>query len=397
MLKKPIRYSISDSNLRISMKKSTNQREYFLDAIRAYLMLLGIPFHLSLIYSSHHWAVNSSHSSLVFTLLNDFIHAFRMQVFFVISGYFSFMLYQRYERRRWLQVRLERVVIPLLAAIPLITLPQFFLLKNYTNKLQDWNSFTIYQKINIAIWEFISHLWFLLTLALLTGLCFYLFSRIKNNLHSIPTMIKGMNNIGKVSLQVFLYVFIYSIIRRIIYLLNPEILFNSIFNFTVMETLFYLPFFLIGAYSFIYPPLKQVFLKFSPAALFASLLLFAAYFANQHANTAEFFAFELDLIIKALMGVSMTNVVFAFGYKLFNYPSPRITYLVNASLFIYLVHHPLTLIYGAFVTPHIGNNGLGFFIGMVFVCLISFSLYEIHRRIPLLKFLFSGRAPQQTA
>ncbi|WP_261372561.1 acyltransferase family protein, partial [Yersinia aleksiciae] len=79
------------------MKKNTNQREYFLDAIRAYLMLLGIPFHLSLIYSSHHWAVNSSHPSLVFTLLNDFIHAFRMQVFFVISGYFSFMLYQRYE------------------------------------------------------------------------------------------------------------------------------------------------------------------------------------------------------------------------------------------------------------------------------------------------------------
>ncbi|HEC1652322.1 TPA: acyltransferase family protein, partial [Yersinia enterocolitica] len=252
-------------------------------------------------------------------------------------------------------------------------------------------------KINIAIWEFISHLWFLLTLALLTGLCFYLFSRIKNNLHSIPTMIKGMNNIGKVSLQVFLYVFIYSIIRRIIYLLNPEILFNSIFNFTVMETLFYLPFFLLGAYSFIYPPLKQVFLKFSPAALFASLVLFVAYFANQHANTAEFFAFELDLIIKALMGVSMTNVVFALGYKLFNYPSPRITYLVNASLFIYLVHHPLTLIYGAFVTPHIDNNGLGFFVGMMFVCLISFLLYEIHRRIPLLKFLFSGRAPQQTA
>ncbi|HEN3566805.1 TPA: acyltransferase family protein, partial [Yersinia enterocolitica] len=153
------------------MKKNTNQREYFLDAIRAYLMLLGIPFHLSLIYSSNHWAVNSSHSSLVFTLLNDFIHAFRMQVFFVISGYFSFMLYQRYERQRWLQVRMERVVIPLITAIPLITLPQFFLLKNYTNKLQGWNSFTIYQKINIAIWEVVSHLWFLLTLALLTGLC----------------------------------------------------------------------------------------------------------------------------------------------------------------------------------------------------------------------------------
>lgn len=30
------------------------------------------------------------------TLFNDFIHAFRMQVFFVISGYFSYMLFLRY-------------------------------------------------------------------------------------------------------------------------------------------------------------------------------------------------------------------------------------------------------------------------------------------------------------
>lgn len=378
------------------MKKNTNQREYFLDAIRAYLMLLGIPFHLSLIYSSHHWAVNSTHPSQVFTLLNDFIHAFRMQVFFVISGYFSFMLYQRSERQRWLKVRLERVVIPLLAAIPLITLPQFYLLKNYTAKLQGWNSFTIYQKINIAIWEVVSHLWFLLTLALLTTICFYLFKEIKNNSQSVPRLIKGMNNIGKVSLSLFGFVLIYAIIRRIIFLLNPEILFNSIFNFFVMETLFYLPFFLLGAYSFIYPPLKQVFLTFSPGAFLASVLLFIAYVVNQHINTAAFFSFELDLIIKALMGVTMTNVVYSLGHRLLNYPSSRITYLVNASLFIYLVHHPLTLIYGAFITPQIDNNALGFVLGMAFVCLISFMLYEVHRRIPLLKFLFSGKPQQQT-
>ncbi len=57
-------------------------------------MLLGIPFHLSLIYSSHAWAVNSASPSFSLTVLNDFIHAFRMQVFFVISGYFSYMLYE---------------------------------------------------------------------------------------------------------------------------------------------------------------------------------------------------------------------------------------------------------------------------------------------------------------
>jgi hypothetical protein len=44
-----------------------------------------------------------------------------------------------------------------------------------------------------------------------------------------------------------------------------------------------------------------------------------------------------------------------------------VTYFVNASLFIYLVHHPLTLFFGAYITPHIASNTLGFFTGLVFV------------------------------
>jgi hypothetical protein len=64
------------------------------------------------------------------------------------------------------------------------------------------------------------------------------------------------------------------------------------------------------------------------------------------------------------MGLCMLNVCFSFGHKLLNSHSPRIMYLVNASLFIYLVHHPLTILYGIYVTPHISSNTLGFFVGL---------------------------------
>lgn len=40
-------------NAQSYMSTTPVQREYFLDSIRAWLMLLGIPFHISLIYSSH--------------------------------------------------------------------------------------------------------------------------------------------------------------------------------------------------------------------------------------------------------------------------------------------------------------------------------------------------------
>lgn len=97
-------------------------------------------------------------------------------------------------------------------------------------------------KINIAIWEVISHLWFLLTLALLTGICFYWFKKIKNNASTNSFFVNKINNIGKVSLLLLLYVLGYSMIRKMLFILNREILFNSVFNFFFMETLFYLPF-----------------------------------------------------------------------------------------------------------------------------------------------------------
>ncbi|SUG89000.1 glucans biosynthesis protein [Salmonella enterica subsp. enterica] len=127
-------------------------REYFLDSIRAWLMLLGIPFHISLIYSTHSWHVNSAAPSWWLTLFNDFIHAFRMQVFFVISGYFSYMLFLRYPLKRWWKVRVERVGIPMLTAIPLLTLPQFILLQYVKEKTENWPTLSAYEKYNTLAW-----------------------------------------------------------------------------------------------------------------------------------------------------------------------------------------------------------------------------------------------------
>ncbi|CAI0701511.1 glucans biosynthesis protein MdoC [Serratia ficaria] len=374
------------------MTDGSKQREYFLDSIRAYLMLLGVPFHLSLIYSGHAWAVNSTTPSFSLTVLNDFIHAFRMQVFFVISGYFSYMLYQRYERRQWLKVRLERVAIPLLSSIPLITLPQFFLLKNFTDKLNGWDAFSLYQKINVTVWELVSHLWFLLTLSLLTCVCFYLFRKIKaQKKDRVPALINKMTGLGNISLLFLIYALFYSAAHRIILILAPQLLSNGLFNFVVMETLFYLPFFILGAYAFKYVWLKEVFLRRSPLALLGSLLLFIAYMLNQKLLADSSYMFELEVVIKTLLGILTTNLVFSFGHHWLNAHSARITYLVNASLFIYLVHHPLTLIYGAFITPYISSNLLGFLLGLLFVFSLAFALYELHKRIPLLRFLFSGK------
>ncbi|MGY5957530.1 glucans biosynthesis protein MdoC [Kosakonia sp. BK9b] len=373
------------------MTKAPAQREYFLDSIRAWLMLLGIPFHISLIYSSHMWHVNSAYPSWWLTLFNDAIHAFRMQVFFVISGYFSYMLYLRYPMKRWWTVRVERVGIPMLTAIPLLTLPQFIMLQYVKDKTSEWHTLSTYDKFNTLAWELISHLWFLLVLVILTTVSMWLFKKIKNNAERFL----GSISMGKLTLWFLLCGIVWAAIRRIILVISPEILRDALFNFTVMQSLFYIPFFLLGALTFINPRLKTLFTTPSIGCAVGSLLAFSAYLLNQRYGSGEGWMYENEAVITMLLGLWMVNVVFSLGHRLLNFQSARVTYFVNASLFIYLVHHPLTLLFGAWITPHIQSNLLGFITGLVFVVGIAILLYEVHLRIPLLRFLFSGK-PQVT-
>lgn len=379
------------------MNKTPVEREYFFDSIRAWLMLLGIPFHISLIYSSHSWHVNSLEPSWGLTLFNDFIHAFRMQVFFVISGYFSYMLFLRYPLKKWWKVRVERVGIPMLTAIPLLTLPQFLMLQYVNGKTQDWHTLSSYDKFNTLAWELISHLWFLLVLVVLTTAGVVLFKWLANRRKTQTASFGDTVTFSQLSLIFLGLGILYAVIRRTIFIVYPPILSNGLFNFIVMQTLFYLPFFILGAQTFINPRLKAMFTTSSPWCFVGALLGFIAYRLNQQYGSGDGWMYETESVITMVLGLWMVNVVFSLGHRLLNFQSARVTYFVNASLFIYLVHHPLTLLYGAWITPIIKSNLLGFITGLVFVVGIALILYEIHLRIPLLRFLFSGKPQQKPA
>ena len=185
--------------------------------------------------------------------------------------------------------------------------------------------------------------------------------------------------------------------RRTLLIVYPPILSDGLFNFVVMQSLFYIPFFLIGALAFIHPKLKSLFVTPSPWCALGATLAFAAYLLNQRYGSGDAWMYETESVITMLLGLWMVNVVFALGHRLLNFKSSRVTYFVNASLFIYLVHHPLTLFFGAYITPHIASNTLGFFTGLVFVVGVAIVLYEIHLRIPLLRFLFSGKPPAKAS
>ncbi|MDE0916147.1 MAG: acyltransferase family protein, partial [Planctomycetota bacterium] len=70
-------------------------RHHDLDALRALAMLLGIALHGALSFVPIPWTVQDSQQHEMFGLLFFAIHGFRMPVFFVMSGFFTAMIWRR--------------------------------------------------------------------------------------------------------------------------------------------------------------------------------------------------------------------------------------------------------------------------------------------------------------
>lgn len=97
-------------------------RYYGLDALRASMLSLGVVFHLSMPYTGivlPGYYVTAERSRLLQMVL--ILHYFRMPVFFLLSGFFSALLWQRGGPAKFLWVRSRRIGFVWLASIIILS------------------------------------------------------------------------------------------------------------------------------------------------------------------------------------------------------------------------------------------------------------------------------------
>lgn len=151
----------------------------YLDATRAFALVLGVVFHASLAFMPVFigWAVQdiSTGSSIMHFLTIS--HSFRMELFFLLAGYFSHMTFHRKGARDFARSRALRVVVPFVVG--------WFLLQPLI--MSGWAMGFASMRGDYSFWAAIAggfadlktlpaglftrtHLWFLYYLALITGL-----------------------------------------------------------------------------------------------------------------------------------------------------------------------------------------------------------------------------------
>lgn len=104
-------------------KVSSGQRVDYLDNLRALAMLLGVYLHAALAYahpSQSFWLATDPQSRTWIDISIWWIHLFRMSLFFVLSGYFGKMIYQRRGWVSFLTSRAIRIVGPFVLFYPLL-------------------------------------------------------------------------------------------------------------------------------------------------------------------------------------------------------------------------------------------------------------------------------------
>ncbi len=99
------------------------QRYDGLDAIRAGAMLLGLAYHATYAWLPEvgRWYFVADGSPVeALVTVTGFLHAFRMQLFFALSGFFSHLVFERRGAGGYLVDRSRRLLVPLLVALPVV-------------------------------------------------------------------------------------------------------------------------------------------------------------------------------------------------------------------------------------------------------------------------------------
>ncbi|ERM82011.1 hypothetical protein P872_07600 [Rhodonellum psychrophilum GCM71 = DSM 17998] len=322
------------------------ERLHSLDSLRAIMMLLGLVIHSTITYAITDYGAawplkdpGSTHLSNDFIV--DFIHAFRMQIFFVVSGFFGAMLFYERNPLKMLKNRVDRIVLPFIVFV-LLLWPTVFFAFGYSKLVFNGNpdALTIvlsnFSDWNILVPPRTFHLWFLYYLAMITFSVVVLALVAKR----IPVATGTISKVFNWAIQKpILRILVFAGISAIVYFIMGTSQVNTSTSFIpdFNTFLYYFVFYTVGWILFKSKHLLDTFKKYDWMNTILGIILFSILFFMNAS-----FGLEAKIILKSIMLwlfiFGITGLFIRYGSN----HSARMRYISDSSYWVYLIHLPFT-------------------------------------------------------
>lgn len=364
-------------------------RYHGLDALRALAMAMGIVLHAALPYFFTGGFWPSDDQSGPIKAIFEFIHIWRMPVFFMLSGFLSALVISRRSTVYWADHRFKRVALPLLIFwLPIaLVLPQIF---GYGFK----GEFPGSDAIKAEIFFNPNHLWFLIHLLLFVGIVGII------RLTSLATATIFRPRIFKTPWAMFARFFV-----RVIYLPVPLgiiiILFfvliptggELISNLAATSIYFFLGYGLFSNKS-LFERMKShwiYYMAFALIALAAYLWLISELGTYDPKNEKDAPLWALVIVLKATCAILFSYGFIGLSEVKFGSDSHTWRWLSDSAYWVYLVHLPIvTMITFAMFSISIPVE-LKFIVSIVLTSIIGVVTYKYLVRGTVVGLLLNGK------
>lgn len=373
--------------------KASAGHKHYLDWVRGYAMLLGVPFHVGLIYAvGNEWFVTSDEKSLLISWLTGLFTSFRMPLFFLISGLLGAMVLARRDPWLWLRKRFVRLGVPFVTAALTIS-PFVIWLIAFMQVGNDMALVTdaFMAKITTIGNHWVGHLWFLKVLLILSIATYALrgpIDTLRNWIrHSLvgdrppPLYMVGLLTVGVVFYQLGVEATSFLAEGRLpVYATLNKIL-------SIEATLQFAPYYFIGVllYGMEAPRLHSS--KVALAVIAAAAVIYMATW-NYVAPIYKL----LDYTSGAVLATLISLATLRWAEENIRTLGPFSRRLADGAFTIYLFHYPICVLFGYFLVqtglPVLLQYGLNIAVTVA----VSMAIHEVIRLSAITRFLYNGDA-----
>ena len=360
------------------------KRYFHLDALKGVMILWGIPVHASTVGTS-----------VFFDKVAEVSGWVRMEAFFIISGFLSYMLIKRYGAQPIMRRRLTAVGIPLLSVLILLNPLTNYLILGYHNGaaapvFTDFVAGRIPPAMK-GTWNWHLHVWFLGVLLCLAAMFSTSAIRwmdsavnlLRPKLRRLPDGFMLFIAAGVVATA--------ALAARLTYEVVGKPLASESFHFPLRAIGYYAGFYCFGMLMFASPRLLRSFHRFNWLQIVAAGLFLWGARAVQP-SIPDKAGEVLRLLAEVYVALMFASALFAAFERLFSKETPLMRFIAESAFTVFLFHYLVIYVCAFAIRPYIGSQfwlGLLVTLATTVVTMLGYRLFIC--RSPVFRALFLGK------